>query len=113
MTTQTLRPTHANTLSSMHRKTLAHARDSFVSEIVRPSGYPFFEWNGRVYQMDAGGLPFLDTGILFEDLCKPSQDDVLAYAAALPNWEAVNDLVAEVKSRATNRLGPDYSERDD
>ena len=35
-------------------------RNSFFLKIVKPSGYPYFSWNDRLYQVE--GDTYVDTG---------------------------------------------------
>ena len=40
--------------------------DKYFNEVVRPSGYDYFEWNGRVFKVHK--QPYEDSGILYENL---------------------------------------------
>jgi hypothetical protein len=63
------KPDLRNTLSSKNLPRMKYVRQTFLEKIVIPSGYPFFEWNDRVYAVE-GGTAFyaVDTDVLFEDL---------------------------------------------
>lgn len=112
MTAENTVATLKNTLHTENKPRLTGfgSRDEFVEKVVRPSGYPFFEWNGRVYQLDVGGLPFKDTGILYEDLAAGTKTDVLAYTATLSGWDAVNELISEIRAQAQRKFGNDFSD---
>lgn len=40
--------------------------DRFFNEVVKPSGYEYFEWNGRVFKVNK--RPYESTDILYKDL---------------------------------------------
>lgn len=66
---QSTKPTLRNTLLSKHLPGLKYVRQTFLEQIVAPSGYPFFEWCDRIYAVRVGTVTFgEDTGILYADL---------------------------------------------
>lgn len=40
--------------------------DDYIREIVKPSGYIYFAWNGRILKL--GGDGCVDTGLTVDDL---------------------------------------------
>lgn len=62
----TVKPTLRNTLLSKHLPAFSHVRQTFLEQLVIPSGYPFFEWNDRIYAVK--GRYDEDTGVLYVDL---------------------------------------------
>lgn len=106
-------PTYANTLLSVHlQKDSLMDRASFFTRYVKPSGYPFFEWNGRIYQVDQNAH-YVDAGlkatVLGDATGTVSKEQVLAHVDALEDWDAVNELSEEIRTRAYNRLGRDFT----
>lgn len=62
-------PNFSNTILSKHLPRMTFVMQTFYQNIVVPSGYPFFEWSGRVYAVQKNSAQFpLDTGVLAKDL---------------------------------------------
>lgn len=59
-------PTLRNTLLSKHASAFTYVRETFYEKVVKPSGYPFFEWNERIYRVDS--KYYEDTGIVYQAL---------------------------------------------
>ncbi len=51
-----------NVLFSHRTKLFSYCRNTFFLQLVKPSGYPYFAWNDRVYSVNAEGTDYLDTG---------------------------------------------------
>ena len=68
-------PTFANTLLAKHLAPASKelGRFYFFHQVVVPSGYPYFVWDGRVYHA-RGAAAFSDTGILEQDLAAPAPE---------------------------------------
>jgi hypothetical protein len=65
-TATAVKPTLRNTLLSKHLPGFTYVRETFYERLVKPSGYPFFEWGDRVYGLANGH--YEDTGVLYVDL---------------------------------------------
>lgn len=61
-----------NTLSSRFLPALSFDLESFFRKVVVPSGYPYFEWNGRVYSVNPERTRAFSTSVLYEDLQFPA-----------------------------------------
>lgn len=57
-----VKPTCRNTLLSLHLATKGHTQQTFFQKLVIPTGYPFFEWNERIYQVQDD--VYIDTGLV-------------------------------------------------
>ena len=59
-----MKPTVLNTISSMFISPLEIDQLSFVETVVMPSIYPYYEWDGHVYN----SVTMQDTGVKWNEL---------------------------------------------
>lgn len=64
MTTE--QPTLRNTILSKHLPGGTYVRETFYERVVKPAGYPFFEWNERIYAVTSDY--YVDTGVIYQDV---------------------------------------------
>jgi hypothetical protein len=63
--TMNKRPTWKEIIQSSYAK--HGTRNQFFIHIVKPTGYPYFEWNDRIYRV-IGWDDYEDTGLTVEDI---------------------------------------------
>jgi hypothetical protein len=106
-----VQPTCANTLLSKHLPAL-ETRQTFFETVVLPSGYPFFEWNSRIYQVI--GKQFDDTRMVLDDITPPLREGLMELVETqCQNWDGVKAIISDLNEHGHRKFGPDYSDRDE
>ena len=110
-----MEPTWINTLNSDF-KYYGHI-DDFYSMVVRPSRYPYFVWNERVYKAIDSGT-YEDTGFNtdylkaqwinkteVESLITEKQVEIVKLNADLHHWKSNHKYAVGVKKKLSEKYG--------